>query len=183
MTLSAAGQLSGSGTLTKTGAGVLALLAANSTFTGNTVLAEGTVAANSLDALGPAGSTSQTLTFAGGDLSDHRRAEPRSKREVVGQRNNHGSGSFATSGALTLEKGATFNLTTEGGGAFNGTIDGSGTIAFEPAPSLAPLPLTINATPGPAFDVQIQSGDEGKRRRDAGIHTRSCREPASLLVH
>jgi fibronectin-binding autotransporter adhesin len=155
LSLGAPGQLSGSGTLTKTGAGALALLAANPTFTGNTVLAEGTVAANSVDALGPAGSTSQTLTFAGGDLSTTVALSLARNVKLSDNATISGMGSFATSGALTFEKGATLNLTTEGAGAFTGTIDGPGTIAFEPVPSVTPLPMTISATAGPTFDVKF----------------------------
>ena len=137
-----AGVLSGSGELIKDNSGTLTLSGVN-TYTGGTVLADGTLALGSADALGPSG----TITFSGGTLqfSESNTIDYSARFATVDNQsfNFHTndqditleSDLISTGGSLTKLGGGTLTLT--GTNTYTGgTTLASGTLALGSADAL-----------------------------------------------
>ncbi len=113
--LTLSGAVSGSGDLTKTGAGTLVLSSNNSSFTGNTTVAEGVLSVAADNNLGAA---SSKLTLDGGSLRNTV-AMSSSRAVTIGT----SGGTFITNAGLTLSGAVSGNGTL--------TKDGSGTLRLE----------------------------------------------------
>jgi autotransporter-associated beta strand protein len=113
------GAISGTGGIVKTGAGVLVLEGANSSYTGGITLSSGTIRAGSANALGLG-----TLALNAGGL------------DLNGQALTIGmlTGSAGTSVSSSMAGAASLKSEFEGSSTFNGVIsNGAGTVAFEKA--------------------------------------------------
>jgi fibronectin-binding autotransporter adhesin len=151
LTLGSAGQLSGSGALTKAGSGSLTLSGDNSaTFTGNTTISAGTVRVTAENNLGAAGND---VTLNGGTLN-------------VGGSFTANSGKVVTVGAgggtLSIDSGSTLTLGTAsqlaGSGAL--TVQGPGTLSltanensFTGNTTISAATLSISGTSGSATGI------------------------------
>lgn len=116
-TLGAAGELSGSGTLTKDGSGTLTLAGSNA-FTGAVAVNAGTLDLTANNAL----NTTSALTIASGAV-----VELNTFSQVIGSLGGAGQLDFGSSGSLTLASGAS---------TFSGTLAGMGTLTIGAGASL-----------------------------------------------
>jgi fibronectin-binding autotransporter adhesin len=135
LTLGTAGQLSGSGALTKSGLGTLTLGGNNSaTFTGTTTIEEGTLRVTAENNLGAAGND---VTFNGGTLNVGGSFTANSGKVFTV---NSGGGAFDVDSSITLTLGTASQLT--GSGAM--TKLGSGILSITAAQSTYTGSVTVN---------------------------------------
>jgi autotransporter-associated beta strand protein len=171
MTVDAAAAISGTGQLTKSGAGTLVLSAAN-TYSGATRAVEGTLNVQNINALamstldlatadtGAVGFTvSGTNTYNLGGLKGTRDLVLGDEFIVVGANNQSTTYAGDITGTGGLNKQGNGTLTLHGASSFYMVVNG-GTLEFAAGASANPLLLRVGVSSGENGNVVIRSGTE-----------------------